>query len=120
MAYMQARQNKITAFEAKLIANQKNEMNALKKKLESRMNERLKFRDVEHNKILQRYANVKKEIQNQQNLERIDMERKFNKRPGTATSRSQMGTSKMGASKMGRSTASQRGVNAPASRPSVQ
>ena len=30
-------------------------MNALKKKLEGRMNEILKMREVEHNKILQRY-----------------------------------------------------------------
>ncbi len=40
-------------------------MNALKKKLESHMNERLKMRELEHNKILQRYQNVKKEIENQ-------------------------------------------------------
>jgi len=39
-------------------------MNALKKKLEGRMNERLKLREIEHNKILQRYQNVKKEIEN--------------------------------------------------------
>jgi len=39
-------------------------MNALKKKLEGRMNEFLKLREVEHNKILQRYQNVKKEIEN--------------------------------------------------------
>lgn len=86
---------------------QNNQMNALKKKLEGRMNERLKLREVEHNKILQRYQNVKKEIENQQNLERGRREKAFNTtekaRPGTA-SRSQMAsTSKMGASKLGRS-----------------
>jgi hypothetical protein len=40
-------------------------MNALKKKLESNLNERLKLRETEHNKLLQRYQNVKKEINNQ-------------------------------------------------------
>tara|TARA_B110000305_G_C19340130_1_gene588688 strand:- start:296 stop:418 length:123 start_codon:yes stop_codon:yes gene_type:complete len=40
-------------------------MNALKKKLEGNLNERLKLRETEHNKLLQRYQNVKKEIENQ-------------------------------------------------------
>jgi hypothetical protein len=48
-----------------MMSRQSNEMAALKKKLEARMNERLKLREVEHNKILQRYQNVKKEIENQ-------------------------------------------------------
>jgi hypothetical protein len=56
---------KILASEANLMAKQGNEMAALKKKLEGKMNERLKMREVEHNKILQRYQNVKKEIENQ-------------------------------------------------------
>ena len=49
---MEARHKKILAAEAKLMQKQQNEMNALKKKLEARMNERLKLREVEHNKIL--------------------------------------------------------------------
>jgi len=52
---MEARNKKILTAEAKLMQKQQNEMNALKKKLEARMNERLKLREVEHNKILQRY-----------------------------------------------------------------
>ena len=52
---MEARQKKILSSEVKLMNKQQNEMNALKKKLEARMNERLKLREVEHNKILQRY-----------------------------------------------------------------
>jgi hypothetical protein len=56
---------KILASEAHMMSKQSNEMSALKKKLEARMNERLKLREVEHNKILQRYQNVKKEIENQ-------------------------------------------------------
>jgi hypothetical protein len=96
---------KILASEAHLMGKQSNEMNALKKKLEGRMNERLKLREVEHNKILQRYQNVKKEIENQQNIEHNKRERAFKTRPGTATQRSVMGASmsKMGASKMSRS-----------------
>ena len=53
--YMETRHKKILATEAKLMQKQQNEMNALKKKLEARMNERLKLREVEHTKILQRY-----------------------------------------------------------------
>lgn len=55
---------KILSSEAHMMTRQSNEMSALKKKLEARMNERLKLREVEHNKILQRYQNVKKEIEN--------------------------------------------------------
>ena len=68
---------KILASEAHMMSKQSNEMSALKKKLEARMNERLKLREVEHNKILQRYQNVKKEIENQQNIERIKKERVY-------------------------------------------
>jgi len=46
---------KILASEANMMGRQANEMAALKKKLEAKMNERLKMREVEHNKILQRY-----------------------------------------------------------------
>ena len=75
--YMKERHKKIIASEAKLISRQQNEMNALKKKLEGNLNERLKLRENEHNKLLQRYQNVKKEIENQQNLERIKYEKAF-------------------------------------------
>ena len=97
--YMKERQKKIVAAESKLIQKQQNEMNALKKKLEANLNERLKLRETEHNKLLQRYQNVKKEIEKQQNLERIKFERamqnskpKPETRPGTATQRSMMGS----------------------------
>jgi gamma-glutamyl phosphate reductase len=62
--YMVDVHKKILASEANMMAKQANEMAALKKKLEAKMNERLKMREVEHNKILQRYQNVKKEIEN--------------------------------------------------------
>jgi len=48
-------QKKVLSSDANLMACQQNEMSALRKKLEGRMNERLKLREVEHNKILQRY-----------------------------------------------------------------
>ena len=47
---MQMRHKKIVAVEAKLITKQQNEMNALRKKIEAAMNERLKQRENEHNK----------------------------------------------------------------------
>ena len=50
--YMIDIHKKILASEAHMMSKQSNEMNALKKKLEGRMNERLKLREVEHNKIL--------------------------------------------------------------------
>jgi len=61
--YMQDRHKKIITAEAKLISKQSNEMNALKKKLEANLNERLKLRETEHNKLLKRYQNVKSEIE---------------------------------------------------------
>lgn len=124
---MKERQKKIIASEAKLIQKQQNEMNALKKKLEANLNERLKLRETEHNKLLQRYQNVKKEIENQQNIERIKFEKAFqnqNTRPQTAQGKSVM-ASRMGSrmqqshiqSKMKASPASHI-VGNPASRPS--
>ena len=95
---MKERQKKIIASEAKLIQKQQNEMNALKKKLEANLNERLKLRETEHNKLLQRYQNVKKEIENQQNIERIKFEKVMqnsNTRPATAGGKSMM-ASRMG------------------------
>ena len=105
---MKERQKKIIAAEAKLIQKQQNEMNALKKKLEANLNERLKLRETEHNKLLQRYQNVKKEIENQQNIERIKFEKQYANvsklRPQTAqgsTMGSRMQGSRMKSSKVG-------------------
>lgn len=49
---MEAREKKILATEAKLMTIQSNEMNALRKRLQMKMNECLKLREVEHNKLL--------------------------------------------------------------------
>lgn len=102
--HLENRHKKILATEAKLMQKQQTEMNALRKKLEGRMNERLKLREVEHNKILQSYENSKRAIENQQTLERNKLEKAFKVRPGTAQGQSTMQSqSKMGASKMGKS-----------------
>ena len=117
---MKDRHKKIIAAEAKLIQKHNNEMNALKKKLESNLNERLKLRETEHNKLLQRYQNVKKEIENQQNIERIKFERAFmnhNSRPSTANQRSMM-ASRMGSKMKGSMMSGARNVGNPASKPS--
>ena len=101
--YMKERSKKIIASEAQLIQKQQNEMNALKKKLEANLNERLKLRETEHNKLLQRYQNVKKEIENQQNIERNKFEKAFmnaNTRPMTASGGKSIMASKMGQSTM--------------------
>lgn len=91
-------------------------MFALKKKLEANLNERLKVRETEHNKLLKRYQNVKREIEKQHNIEKNKFDKSMqgyiskdkNARPGTATTRmqgsrmpqsSRMGGSKMPASK---------------------
>lgn len=92
-------------------------MNALKKKLEANLNERLKVRETEHNKLLKRYQNVKREIEKQHNIERNKFDKsmqgyimKSASRPGTAKG-SKVGGSVMG-SRMGG------GSKMPASRPS--
>jgi Skp family chaperone for outer membrane proteins len=87
---MENRHKKILAAEAKLMQKQQIEMNALRKKLEGKMNERLKLREQEHNEILQRYENAKKQLENQQTLERNRLEKHYNTRPGTAKGRSMM------------------------------
>jgi len=106
--YMNDRQKKIIAAEAKLISKQQNEMNALKKKLEANLNERLKVRETEHNKLLKRYQNVKREIEKQHNIERNKFDKSMQgyilkNRPGTAKGGKPAGSvmgSRMGGSKM--------------------
>ena len=92
---MQMRHKKIIAAEAKLIQKQQNEMHALIKRQETAMSEKIKTREFEHNKLLQRYQNVKKELENQQNLERIRLERQFTGRPMTASRSQMMNSSRM-------------------------
>lgn len=107
---------KVNAAEANLISKQGKEMAALQKKLETKMVERMKMRELEHNKILQRYQNVKKEIESQQNIEKQKRERayKVSERPGTANSQQRSVMMSQTSSKMG----SRMGGRAAASKPS--
>ena len=107
---------KVNAAEANLINKQSKEMAALQKKLESKMLDRMKMREVEHNKILQRYQNVRKEIESQQNIERQKRERayKVSERPGTGNSMQRSVMMSQTSSKMG----SRMGSRAAASKPS--
>ena len=99
---MDARHKKILAAEAKLMQKQQNEMNALRKKLQGKMNERLKLREVEHNEILQRYENAKKLLENQQTVERNRLEKHYQTRPiqGHNKTAAMKSTSMMNASKI--------------------
>lgn len=56
---------KIVAAEKALIDKLQNQMNALRKKCETQINGMRKVREQEHEKMLQRYQNVKKEHENQ-------------------------------------------------------
>jgi len=114
--YLQQRHKKIVAAEAKLIQKQQNEMQALRKKIDSTMQARLKQREQEHNKLLQRYQNVKKELENEQNLERQRKE-KFAGRPQTAN-RSTMSYNPSKKSIMKGSVQAKPQSKAPASKPS--
>ena len=50
-------------------------MQALKKRIASSVDEQRKTRALELERLLQRYQNIKKELENQQQLERIKKER---------------------------------------------
>lgn len=70
----QSRMKKIVAAETLLMSKQQNQMNALKKKCDAVINGDDKTRIEDETKMLQRYQNVKKELETQQNLERIKLE----------------------------------------------
>ena len=97
-------------------------MNALKKKLEGNLNERLKLRENEHNKLLQRYQNVKKEIENQQNIEKIKFEKAFANykvsRPETANMMRSVIGSRMSGSVQNKLGTNRAPTGNPASKPS--
>ncbi|CDW84238.1 UNKNOWN [Stylonychia lemnae] len=77
--YNGARNKKIVAAETTLIQKQQIQMNALRKKCEGQMAEDRKLREQQQEKMLQRYMNIKKELENAQNLERIKLEKLFGK-----------------------------------------
>ena len=70
------------------------------------MNERLKLREIEHNEILQRYENAKKQLENQQTVERNRLEKHYQTRPvqGHNKTASTVDKSVMNASRIQKST----------------
>lgn len=133
--FAEERQKKMVTAEATMIQKQQQEMNALKKKLESALNAKLKVREQEHSKLLQRYQNVRGEIEGQQKNELINFNKQYAPIAQLAKNyvaeqqmRSTMSPSKMGSrmsskqSKGGSSSkkggSSSRKNEAPASRPS--
>jgi hypothetical protein len=58
------RSKKIISAEATLMNKQQNELKYLLKKNQAIEDGQAKMRDVEHNKLLQRYQNVRKELEN--------------------------------------------------------
>lgn len=64
--YFQQRQQKIILSEKNLIDKQRVELEALQIKLNGRLNEELKRKEIEQQVNIQRYANVKQDMQLQQ------------------------------------------------------
>ena len=61
--HLKWREKKFVSCEADLIKKQQNQLNALKKKLEAIENEDRRCRELDQNKMLQRYQNVNKELE---------------------------------------------------------
>lgn len=65
---------KIASSEQTLINKQMNEMGALRKKIEAGVKEQEKQRAKELERLLQRYQNVKKELDNQHRIQKNKLE----------------------------------------------
>lgn len=76
-AYMQIRAKKIENSLKDLRKKQKIDMHVLKKKCEAALNERLKFKRAEDAKIVQRYHNIRNDIENQQRRDVNTLEKTF-------------------------------------------
>lgn len=70
------KQQELYQKEAKFKRRQKQELVALQKRIQSGREEQKKQRQLDLERLLQRYQNVKAELQQQQNLERIQNEKK--------------------------------------------
>ena len=68
--FTKLRQQKLIQLEANFIQKQMAEMNALKRRLEANLNERMRLRQSEHDNVLKRYHNAQKEAEKQQTNER--------------------------------------------------
>ena len=69
--------------EARIIARQKKEQDALDKRIQAAHDEQKKQRQADLERLLQRYQNVKKELEQQQNLERLRMNKYVGQNPRT-------------------------------------
>lgn len=69
------RQQDLLQKEAKFKFNKQQELLALQKRIQSGREEQKKQRHMDLERLLQRYQNVKAELEAQQNLERIRMEK---------------------------------------------
>lgn len=77
--YGQVRMKKIVAAETLLIQKQQQQMNALKKKCDQSLTQDRNQREQQHKQMLQRYQNVKTQLEIQHNLERVKLEKLFGK-----------------------------------------
>lgn len=68
------REQKIASKEAQMAQKQNIELQALKKRINTSIDEQRKSRAIELERLLQRYQNIKKELESQQQLERINKE----------------------------------------------
>jgi hypothetical protein len=67
----QAHKKKIQLAETQLIKRQEVEFSALKRRLQAAEDEHTKWRALEHEKLLQKYQNILKGLESEQNLELI-------------------------------------------------
>merc|ERR1711964_632147 len=84
--WLKTRAHKLAAAEAKFLARQNTELQALKKKIQSGADEQRKQRAIELEKLLQRYQNVKKELEGYQQVERYKIDGKVKNLSRTAIS----------------------------------
>jgi hypothetical protein len=84
------RQQEMFQREIKFKQRQKNDLDALQKRIQSGREEQKKQRQIDLERLLQRYQNVKAELQQQQNLERIRYEKFVARSSGNSSSTTKM------------------------------
>ena len=98
--WTETRNKKVKALLDKFLKQQQNEMQALQTKIELQEQSQINQREIELERLLKKYNNVKTELANQQKLELSKVNMKVVQRPGTAnrfspgkSKRTTMGTS---------------------------
>merc|ERR1712000_689412 len=82
--WLKIRAHKLAAGETRFLTKQNIELQALKKKIQSGADEQRKQRALELEKLLQRYQNVKKELEGYQQVERCKLDGKVKNLSRTA------------------------------------